>query len=91
MFVWETWLYLRGWNTDWMENSTSTKAQNFKKNEGIKKKSGGFFSYYSMKQMEIHYANVEGGVSMQELQTRKVKTYPTNSGGPDRRFSSLYF
>lgn len=38
MLVWETWLYLWEWNTDWMEYSTSMKAQNFKKNEQIKKK-----------------------------------------------------
>ena len=38
MLAWETWLYLWEGNTDWTEHSRSIKAQNFKKNEGIKKK-----------------------------------------------------
>lgn len=28
VLVWETWLYLWGWNPDWMEYSPSIKAQN---------------------------------------------------------------
>ena len=38
MLAWETWLYLWEGSTDWTEHSRSIKAQNFKKNEGIKKK-----------------------------------------------------
>ena len=38
MLAWETRLYLSEGNTDWIEHSMSIKAQNFKKNEGVKKK-----------------------------------------------------
>lgn len=37
MLVWETWLYLREWNTDWMEYSVSIKAQNLKRMGKLKK------------------------------------------------------
>lgn len=65
----------------------SIKAQNFKKNEGIKKKK----KEKTGKQIEIDDADVKSGVLMQGFQVQQVITYHTNLAGPDGRFSSSYF